>query len=82
MPFVSGDVDEITRPHLLRLVITLKQKLRPSFQHDDPFVLVLIVPEPFWTGVAVGDNPFDADGIGFCEDFSEFFGETDGEGRI
>ena len=69
MPFVRRDVDEIPRPHLQRLVVSLKHQLRPSFQHENPFALVLIVPEAFGTGVAVGDDAFNTDGIGFYQNF-------------
>ena len=80
MPFVRRDVDEITRPHLHRLIVSFKQQLRLPFQHDDPFVLILIVPEVIGTGVAVGDDAFDADRIGLCQDFGQFLGEVGGEG--
>lgn len=46
---------------------------------DDLLVLVLVVPEIIGTGVAVGNNTFDADGLGLYQDFDEFFWEIGGE---
>ena len=59
MPLVCRNVDEVPRLHLDCPI--LKPKPCRSLQHDDPFVLVLVVPEAFGRGLAVGDDSLDAD---------------------
>ena len=69
------DVDEITRLQVDRLVIALEEQLGFALQHDNPFVLVLIVPEAVGTGLACGDNPLDADVLVLGEDINKFLGK-------
>ena len=37
----------------------LKSQLSRSFEHNDPFMLTLVIPEIFRGSVAVRDDPFD-----------------------
>ncbi len=56
---VVPDADEVAGLHLDGLV--LETKSGRSLQHDDSFVLLLLVPESFGRGMAMGDDSLDAD---------------------
>ncbi len=73
MPSVCRNVDEVPRLHLDHSIL----KLEPgrSFQHHDPFMLILVVPEPFRRGVAVRNDPFDADLGGGEDRLHDFIGK-------
>ena len=66
---VRRDVDEIAHLHVDRFVIALEEQFGFTLQHNNPFGFILIVPEAVRTGLAVGQDPFDADGIGFGQGF-------------
>src|SRR5205814_4857772 len=46
---------------------------------DDPLVLLLVVPEPFGRGVAVRDDPLDADAIGVEQGGEKLVGKVVGK---
>ena len=60
---------------LQQMFVVLKSQLRFTFQESDPFVLVLIVPEAFRTGVSSGNDPFNADVFVLDEYRGEFLGQ-------
>ncbi len=53
------NVDEIADLYLDHAIPELQP--RRSLEHDDPFVLILIVPKALGRGVTVRDNPLDSD---------------------
>jgi hypothetical protein len=61
-------VHEVAGFHLDHVIIELQPS--PSFQHHDPFVLVLVVPEAFGRSVAVGHDSLDTH-VGVVEQSSE-----------
>ena len=58
---MGRDVEEVPDTQLGGLCLVLEAELCGPLQHDDPLSLVLIVPEPLGRGMAMRDDPFDAD---------------------
>ncbi len=67
---MSWNVYEIARLHLDGVILKL-QSCRP-FEHANPFVLILVVPESVGRGVAVGDDSFDANVRGLGQRVGKF----------
>jgi hypothetical protein len=64
----------ITGSHLHGVPI-LEQQLGFAFQHDYPFVFLLIVPTTFWTGMSRGDDPLNANVFVLGKDPDQFLWE-------
>lgn len=74
--FAMGrDQHMVSRLHLHGLAI-IEHQFRFAFQYDYPLVFVLIVPEAFRTGMAGGDDSFNADMLVLDEDRDKFFGKV------
>jgi len=63
MAAAGGDQGIISRPEALRLLRTVKQQAGAARQNQYPLVPLLVVPLPLRSGLAVGNDPLDADGI-------------------
>lgn len=61
--------------HVERLVVAFKEQFRFTLQHDDPLILILIVPEAFGAGLAGGNDPLDTDVLVFDQRHDEFIWE-------
>ena len=57
---VCRNIDEVPRPHFQWLVVVLESKSGCSFEQDNEFSFLLVVPKALRRGVAVRNNPFDA----------------------
>jgi hypothetical protein len=71
---VRQDVHEVAGIHLDGPI--LEPQPSRSFQHDHPLVLVLVEPETFGRGVAVGNDSLDADVGGFEQRREKLVGQA------
>ena len=69
---VGGDVDRIARVQCDDCPVILKPQSRGALEHQHPFVLVLIVPEPGWRRMPPRDNPLDAQSTGLQQRLDQF----------
>src|SRR5438128_1367965 len=56
MPCMGRDVQTISRFHRDRR-LTVNLKPRCTLEHDNPFMLILVVPKVIGRGVTMGQNP-------------------------
>lgn len=77
MPPMGRDVDERAGRHLDQLI--LEPQPGGTLEQQDEFALGLIVPEALGRGVALGDDPLDAEIRPFEDRLDEFLGKGGGE---
>ena len=67
-------VDVITRTEIDVFIF----ELQPSCPLQDhyPLMIILVVPEPFWRCMTIGNDPFDPNAIGLNQSLYEFFWEV------
>ena len=63
---VGWNVHKIAGLHFHNAVFELKS--RCTFQNNHPFMFILVIPEAIWTGMSVGNYPFNSN-VGSFEQF-------------
>ena len=71
---MCGQVDVITRTEIDGSIF----ELQPSCPLQDhyPLMIILVVPEPLWRCMTIGNDPFNANAIGLNQSLYEFFWEV------
>jgi hypothetical protein len=70
---MCGQVDVITRTEIDGSIFDLQPSC--PLQDHYPLMFVLVVPEPLWRCMTMGNDPFDANAIGLNQSLYEFFWE-------
>jgi hypothetical protein len=75
MSLMGWNQNMIADLEMNRFFRTFDQKFRVTFQNNDPFGVLLIVPKSFWTGLTMRNNSFYSGALTFRSGFDDFFGE-------
>lgn len=72
MFYMGADVDPIARVQFDGLLLVDQSQSGGTLEHDHPFRLILVMPEPWWRGLTARDDSLDTKTIGFKERVEEF----------